>query len=76
MSTIKIDAAGLKVLLDHAKTTGTLEPWSDIALEYAQAAEAEIRRAHEEIEVLRLYGNKDCSAMADEELHRRRQQEN
>lgn len=26
----------------------------------------------EEIEVLRLYGNKDCTAMADAELSRRR----
>jgi hypothetical protein len=30
----------------------------------------------EEIEVLRLYGNKDCTAMADEELQRRRSNEN
>lgn len=32
----------------------------------------EIERLREEVEVLRLYGNKDCTAMADAELRRRR----
>jgi hypothetical protein len=32
----------------------------------------EIKKLKEEIEVLRNYGNKDCTAMADEELDRRR----
>lgn len=34
---------------------------------------SKIRQLEREIEVLRLYGNKDCTAMADEVLERERQ---
>ena len=32
------------------------------------AANARIKRMEREVEVLRLYGNKDCTAMADQAL--------
>ena len=40
-----------------------------LAIDYAIVQR---NQAREEIEVLRQYGNKDCMAMADEELNRRR----
>ena len=38
----------------------------------ARYAADRIEELEEEVEVLRLYGNKSCTAMADEELERRR----
>ena len=35
-------------------------------------AAAEIERLREEVRVLRLYGNKDCTAMADEAMKERK----
>ena len=46
MGTVKIDASGLRVLRDHAKRLGTLEAWSELVLEWAEAAEREITRVH------------------------------
>lgn len=38
------------------------------ALRRADAVQAENERLREEMRVLRLYGNKDCTAMADEAM--------
>lgn len=41
-----------------------------------ESAFPEIQKLREEIEVLRAFGNKDCTAMADAELARRRSSTN
>ncbi len=40
-------------------------------LEEIDRLQKDVERLRVEIEVLRLYGNKDCTAMADAELRRR-----
>lgn len=52
----------------HEFTRGMFEARGK-ALELADRQIGELRQ---EVEVLRLYGNKDCTAMADAELRRRR----
>lgn len=69
---ISVNAAGLEQLRVHAESAGTLANWAPVAMEWIRAADAELARRAEEIEVLRAYGNKDCTAMADTELARRR----
>ena len=55
-------------------TDTTLEPdveFSTLARQLERelnAANARIKRMEREVEVLRLYGNKDCTAMADQAL--------
>ena len=71
MTQFHIDASGLEALREHALKAGTMRQWSDLALEWARAAEATVLQKTAEIEVLRNFGNKDCTAMADEELARR-----
>ena len=42
---------------------------------FAKALERQLAEATREIDILRRYGNKDCTAMADEELASANQQE-
>ncbi len=45
---MQIDASGLQALRDHARRAETLDRWSDLACEWAGAAEAEIVRLRAE----------------------------
>lgn len=58
----------LKISAEVAQLRGTLSLAEEGLANYAQENE----QLREEIEVLRLYGNKDCTAMGDGELRRRR----
>lgn len=46
--------------------------FADAADWYVELLEAQLEAARAENEMLRRYGNKDCTAMADEELERER----
>jgi hypothetical protein len=50
------------------KNTGSVVPYNAINL--SRDLERQLAEATREIEILRRYGNKDCAAMADEELAR------
>ena len=44
------------------------QPYKHAAARLLRRQHAEIERLREEVRVLRLYGNKDCTAMADEAM--------
>lgn len=69
----KLEEHGLVIMSAEQKRILELN-----AKAFAHAADthkAEEERLRQEIQVLREYGNKDCTAMADEELERRRREE-
>ena len=48
---VSIDAKGLKYLAQTAKQAGTQNNWIDIALEWIDAAEAEIVKLRENLKI-------------------------
>lgn len=46
---VQIDLEGLKSLREHTLKCGTLLQWTDLAIEYIEACEAEIRRLREKV---------------------------
>jgi len=52
MTMIDVDAAGLELLRNHALRVGTLELWSEVAIEWAKAAEAEIAKLRAQISTI------------------------
>lgn len=55
---------------------GSLMARAGEALDKARQNEGRLKDAHEEVEFLRRYGNKDCTAMADEALNEHRSKVN
>jgi len=74
---LTIHADGRITVAEHLKPTETAaavlqimrEQWmADAQATKIREQEERIKRLEREIELLRLYGNKDCTAMADEAL--------
>lgn len=49
-NTIPIDERKLRELRDYALLHGTIDKWSEVALQYAEQAAAEIARLHSELQ--------------------------
>lgn len=51
-TSMPVDAKSLRVLRDHAKQVGTLDRWSDMACEWAEAAEQHFQHLNDRIKEL------------------------
>lgn len=61
---------------DYRMTVKEFEKQVDVSAELKskiESLEAEVKRLKHEIEILRLYGNKDCTAMADDRISKDKQ---